>query len=328
MSAQESMVFRRILMGDKFLRLRDNVWIKKCIFILSRTITLYLIGFLLIITIFEGQKVFKRARMKALNRIRPASFDYLLDVVEKGHLVDKEKLGEFRFYYKKVTHYLPNIAEAYGMLGFCYYYLGDDKKAISAYKKAISLEPNFLAFHYNLGVIYFRKKDYESAVESLKKAVETNLKKYLDFVSSSRIYFTFLGDAQHVNRMLKLRARDTFLNSYKLLVLSNYHLNNFPELVRYSKEAIRLSFPEPEFFFYSLGRISYKFGKYKDASEFFQIALKREPKNADIAHYLGLSLKALGKEVEGEELLRRATLLSGMKPSSVWVEGEINVRIF
>ena len=95
---------------------------------------------------FHAYKAFEtgffRYKIRVLNRIVPYSFSQLA-VVEKVNPGLPQELSSYIHFYQKVVGYFPDQADAYGMLGFCYYYSGLNDKAIESYQKAIEQKSDF-----------------------------------------------------------------------------------------------------------------------------------------------------------------------------------------
>lgn len=296
--------------------LKDNNINKKFRFIGSKAITFYFIVFILANLFLDCGKILHRGRVKALNRMKPNVTH--LGGIERGGSIDKNKLENIKFYYKKVVEYLPASTAAYGLLGFCSYHLGDYTEAIEAYKKAIKLEPNFITFYHNLGAIYYEKEDYEKAIYYLKKAVETDLDYNISFVTSTRMYSSFRKDRDELPAQLHAKFMYNYYRTYKLLVSICYQQKKIPETMKYSIDALVSSFPDTTFFFYKIALIAYNDGRYRESTGFLNELLARDPENADALHYLGLSLMALGHKEEGEDALKKAeTLYNTTTASSI-----------
>ena len=67
----------------------------------QRAFVFYILVFILANMIFDCELILRRARFKALDRLRPDEFSYLIEV-EKGNPVDREKLEEYRDYYERI----------------------------------------------------------------------------------------------------------------------------------------------------------------------------------------------------------------------------------
>ncbi|OGX07530.1 MAG: hypothetical protein A2Z88_03165 [Omnitrophica WOR_2 bacterium GWA2_47_8] len=129
------------------------------------------------------------ATIKKINYFMPKSYAALISSVKDKGKIDTETVREYKYYYNLLTQYVPGMAEPYGMVGFCSFYLKEYDKALTAYQKAIDRNPSFFWFYYNQGVVYYALKDYSMAADSLKKALMANKELTLKFiVSSRRIY--------------------------------------------------------------------------------------------------------------------------------------------
>lgn len=162
-----------------------NKALSKIFFAVAKTaVTVSLFTFLL----FFLQQEYHTAKLRKLNNFAPSSYDYLLGLMEGQRKLHPARLEEYEHYYKMLMAYLPGRAEAYGMLGFCSYYLGKVQKAIFYYRKAVQLYPRFFWFHYNLGVLYLQNGEYDKALESLKAAQTTQARDTLNLIFSSKVY--------------------------------------------------------------------------------------------------------------------------------------------
>ena len=130
---------------------------------------------------------------------------------------------------------MPRNADAYGMLGFFYYYAEDYEKAVASYQKAIELNAYFFWFYYDMGVICFKNSRYVEAIEFFKKALEQRPEIALKIISSSPIYTSIIKSSSYFDYPMDTALKTAYMNSYKLLSLSAQRLNGnnaffFPEL--------------------------------------------------------------------------------------------------
>ena len=188
-------------------------------------------NFLVSHMIKERERVKDKAAVMTVNLNMP-SFDGLIEF-NAGRGKDAEFLKEYVKYYEQIIKYQPASWGSYGMLGFCYYHLGDEEKAIHSYEKAASLNPYFFWFYHNLGVIHFRNGEYEKAGEFFKQAADLDPSLTLTAILSSKVYRQVrVGDkdfAKELKRNLKLG----YEACYKLLIISSYgraHPENIPSL--------------------------------------------------------------------------------------------------
>jgi len=210
--------------------MKNNQWFKVFFFFGKRTIVLYLLAFVMANVLFDIPKVTQTVRLKILNRFRPETFDYLVETVNRGNTFDKKRLEPYAFYYQKVTEYIPKRADAYGMLGFCYYHMGERQKAIESYEKAIEIHDQFFWFYYNLGMIYFKEGEYKQAYEWWKKAAHTKPQAAFGFIQwSQRIYMPLVGIHRRLGYSVEEELRMGYKDCYMLLAMLQQYFFNRPE---------------------------------------------------------------------------------------------------
>ena len=123
-------------------------------------------------------------------------------------------LNKWRRYFEQVTRLMPGMADAWGMLGFCYFHLGQQDKAVETIKKAIAINPNFWGFYYNLGVIYLQQNNFEQAAENFQKALSTAPQLNALFIKSSKIYSDIIRQSKHQDIDLGQRLEDGYKLSF------------------------------------------------------------------------------------------------------------------
>lgn len=162
---------------------------KICIFIGTRSFVLYGILFLLVYGLIDKKEYRRGVMVRTLNSMTPVTYTYLIQLSHARGRVDRERLQKYKNYYQKIIKYLPEMAEAHGLLGFCLYYLGEKEKAILAYQKAIELNPHFFWYYYNLGNIYFANEEYIKALKVWKEALKQKPEQALIFIRSSKMIY-------------------------------------------------------------------------------------------------------------------------------------------
>lgn len=173
----------------------------------------------------DPDEVQSRARTKTLNQLMP-SFDYLAEFEKGRRGLNEKRLHQYARYYKKVVEYLPGRAGAYSMLGFCYYHLGENEKAILSYKKAIALNPHFFWSQYNLAVIFFKSGRYEKSLKAVQEAVAIRPGPTLLFIRSSKIYQDIFRESGYSTELLQEKLKAGYRDGRLLLGLSRYYLGN------------------------------------------------------------------------------------------------------
>ncbi len=116
----------------------------------------------------------KQALTSVLNHdiLHDADYKYLLDMADKETLPNKETLKEFRNYFQLVVDSFPGQFDAYSMLGYCQYYLGNKKEAVKDYQAAMRSNPTYFGNFYNLAVIYFNEGEYSKSSDLIRESLE------------------------------------------------------------------------------------------------------------------------------------------------------------
>lgn len=181
----------------------------------TRTVILYLFVFLLLNSMVNHDNALDRAKLRVLNRVAPF-MDRLAEFIEQGEALSDEKLKKYFDYYKIVDAYIPGRDDVKAMLGFCYYHLGEHKKAISAYRESIGLNPYFFWSHYNLGVLYFQDEDYEKAQEEFQAALEIKQAVTVKILYASKLYQDILGEMKNPQDVVRQGLIWGYRDGYRL----------------------------------------------------------------------------------------------------------------
>ncbi|VAX35114.1 hypothetical protein MNBD_UNCLBAC01-2107 [hydrothermal vent metagenome] len=156
--------------------------------------------------------------IRELNQITPSSFSYLFELEKDSSKADPKKIKPFAYFFAKVDTYLPERADAKGMIAFCYYYLGKHGKAIAVYNKAAEENPEVFWFHYNAGLIYYQHKQYDQAKEKFQKALNTNPQNTLEFITNSKnLYALILSKSPQYSRIPSQTLQSAIQHAQKIL---------------------------------------------------------------------------------------------------------------
>ncbi len=200
----------------------------------SRTFWIYIIIFLLLVTVVDQDKM----KTRVLNFLTQP-IDYLIYYSEGQEPFNRQAFDEYIHYYQTFAEYLPDTAAAYGMLGFCSYQIGKEEEAVNYYKRAVELQPDFFWFNFDLGLIYLNQNKFREAAESFQKALAANPKKDLLVMRTSRILGFienqekfkkfYAGENASIEEILMARWRATYSDAQKLLVVSMQLTNHGPD---------------------------------------------------------------------------------------------------
>ncbi len=167
--------------------------------IFRRVIFLFLVGVVLSF-LFIDQSALK---MKTLNTMLPSASD-LKEFIYHPSQMNQEKIKDMLTYYKFVCDFMGSDTyekpAACGIVGYAYYYLGNDKKAIDYLSQSNKLYDHFFWTYYNLEVIYFNEGNYEQSMNYFVLAKEA-YPYTVGFFSATRSYV-------HIAECLKLNQDD------------------------------------------------------------------------------------------------------------------------
>lgn len=262
------------------------------------------------------QRILKdRAKITDLyNKLNPIPVQYLFDVAEGIQIRDQMQLEQYNAYYGNIIAETPGAADALGMLGHCSYSLGKMEIAVTAFQRAVQMEPRFFWFYHNLGAIYFKNGDYPKAVAILRAGLKVKPEDTLKFLFSSKAYLPLVMRFWKTPALLETRLQEGYRNSYKLLLLSYFSLGDFQNAIETAVEAMTRGGDQEDFFYDYAGRAAYQLHDYGRALSFLQQAVGKNAKNAEAFYYLGLSLKALGKNEIAAQALQQAKQLHERHP--------------
>lgn len=193
--------------------------INHCLFHGNRVILLYLFALVFFQATIDHPRTLNAAKITVLNRLLP-SFAHLTGIMDGREVPDKKNLRGCVQYYEKVIQYMPRLAEAYGLLGFCYFHASEKQKSLEAYRKAASLNPHFFWLHYNLGLMYYKEDRYAEAVESFQMALSTHPEVNIKIINASMIYKQILLGSGHNDYDIKTHLIKGYATARLLLVLS------------------------------------------------------------------------------------------------------------
>ena len=267
----------------------------------TRAITFYILVIAVLAWGVDYQAVISHARGATLSRLMP-SFEYLKQLAAGSAKIDRKELKEYAYYYEIVNEYMPR-PDALGVLGYIYFHLGQDKKAVTCFLKAAAADPQSFSFHYNLGVIYFNRGFYAEAVESLKKALDTSVDVNMSYITSSKIYYPFLGSQEDLAYRLKEHLRKGSYNAYRLLISGSLYRKDYQSMLYYATAGISSAVDKDKDFYYFAGLAAFHLKQYKQAAMFFKECIAANPDDSNALYYLGLSLRALGEERAAEGVL-------------------------
>jgi len=71
-------------------------------------------------------------------------------------------------YYMHWVHLFPKSMESHNAAGYCYYHLGEYRRALEYFNQAVKLDPKNSILYYNQALALLRLGEYSKALEALK----------------------------------------------------------------------------------------------------------------------------------------------------------------
>ncbi len=99
--------------------------------------------------------------------------------------------------YKRAIRLSPFDPEPYDLLGWAYYFNGENVRAIDALEQSLGLDPGYVNPYRresawgHLGTIYYTRQNFEQAIEFLQKAIEVGESEFLRRARQVDIYTEF-----------------------------------------------------------------------------------------------------------------------------------------
>jgi tetratricopeptide (TPR) repeat protein len=288
---------------------------------------LYLAAFLTVYFFLDHKEAKGHAYGATLSRLQPP-YHYLTRYADGKVQYDRQELLAYQLFFSQLVRVLADRPDGLAMLGFCQYELGDLHAAIQSFKKAADAIPPFMWFNYNLGYCYFQQKDYIHAVEYLNRAINSNPELIFKYMVSSKPYLDAIATVPGFQNNFLDRVRMGMRDSYKMLVLSYFHTQQYELMFSLSQAAANQKLDDDGFFHYYLGVAAFMAQKYEPAVLYLQQSIQINPEAAESYYYLALSLKALGKDPIATAAMQKASLVEQVKGNSYSELKNVRLRIF
>lgn len=191
--------------------------------------------YLLAHTKVDASRVKAKAQNTSLMYLRP-SFSYVNQYVLGKTAFDAPRFEKAIRYYEQMIQYYPTTADAFGMLGFCYFQKGNISKTIDFYRRAVYLAPKNFWYVYNLASIYFKQEKYVLARQGFEQALTLDVSASTQHIKNSSVfsqyYTNFSEDA------LKQNLYGGFIYAHIKVILAFFHEKKYPEMFSASKRLL------------------------------------------------------------------------------------------
>lgn len=145
------------------------------------------------------------------------SFESLSQAVAQEQSLPGDQLAPYMRYYEKVIEFYPEIAEAYALLGYCYFHQGDSYTALEYFQKAHHLQPYSFWTNYNLGILYWKQQNMAKTIEHLSIAAKIPLPVTLKKIHTSSLYQGIWKEYAHPEQRITTLLQKGYAQTYALL---------------------------------------------------------------------------------------------------------------
>jgi tetratricopeptide (TPR) repeat protein len=269
--------------------------------VFSRTFFLYCALGIVLFSCVDMERAWSHVVTTTLSRYMPP-YDYLIAFHYDRKKFDLKKTQEFERYYRKVSQFMPFLAEAHGLLGFCYFYDGQISKSEKAYQAATRAYAKVFNFHYNLAIISLGKNDHRKALEHFKNSVDVSPIENIQYIVNARVYKPFLPFAKQPNLLAAAMGEythDVYWRGYLQIFAICEELKDYSTMLFYARQAIVSGFSKQGIGHYYAGRALYELKEYKSGAWYLHEAINQGFDYAQVYQMMGLCLKALGR-AEGD----------------------------
>lgn len=287
-----------------------------------RAFWLYAILIVASVQLIDFNKIDQGLKLRVLTYLMPASFDYIVELINTEKPAEPQKLKPYKYFYERMVEYLPERADAHDFLAFCYARLGNKGKALALWHKARDIEPGYFGTNFNLGKAYFEQEDYEMSSRYLEAAVRSDAQSsYQLIVFPKSLYGLTIQRAPEGSIDALARIKEAYAQDLEYLILSRYHLNDNSGMYKYAVLGIKSKFGHKDVFYFYAGLAAYRSGNYAQAAEYFKVSLDISPWRAEpLLGYVNALIK-LNKFTQAQRVL---SALSGKAPSLDFVASQWN----
>jgi tetratricopeptide (TPR) repeat protein len=202
-------------------------------------------------------------------------------IVELGHLYMKSgQIAEAEQAYSAAIRVFPGYHPAYGGLGRAQAARGDVTSAITSFERAQASTPlpDYAAALYDLYTASGKTKKAADQMELID--VIDNLGQAAKEKANRNLAIIYADHDHRVDRALELAAAELDIRrdiyTYDALAWAQYKNQKFAEAEKSIAEALKLSTPEPSFYYHA-GMIASALGKKQAAAEYLKKALALNP---------------------------------------------------
>lgn len=219
---------------------------------------------------------------------------------------------------RKAIELQPDRADGYMTLGVVFSDLGQFDTAIDAFKTAITVEPELAEAHANLGAVYRQLGRTDNAIEALETALALQPRHAAAIANLGAAY----RDAGQNGNAIKYLKEAIALQTddpvpYADLGFIYKSKGNYTAAVENFEKALQLQGTQANAMAnLNIGDTYYKMSEPERAVPYLQKAIQLAPKTADAHLLLGLSYRALNRDVQAGVYFKKTLELEPDHPQA------------
>jgi tetratricopeptide (TPR) repeat protein len=228
----------------------------------------------------------------------PQALLYMADALKrKGQMKAAEQLLQ------KALQSSPDKKQVYEQLIAVYKAQGDPDKIKSGWQMYTSAYPDDASIQYQAGLALHELKDYDDAITYYQQAIKIDPNMADAYANMGTALHAVNRDDDAIKALKKALVLNPGMDEVKTLISDIDHQSGSKAFA----EAAKL----------------HEDGKYAEAVKEYELALKEDPKNADIDARYGLALQALKRFKEAEAAYDKAIALAPDVAANYYYKGSI-----
>jgi Tfp pilus assembly protein PilF len=218
-------------------------------------------------------------------------------------------------------------AEATRNVGEAYLAGGNLMGALRELKKAEGLDPNDPITQYDIGLVYLYRERFDQAIPHFEKAIQLK-PDFAPAINSLGNAYSAKGDWDRAIEAYQKIIEDVFYGTPHFalsnMALAYYQKNDYVRAEKYFLEALKLS---PDFV-NALGGLATTYmaqGRYEEAVQKLERAVRKEPKLAQLRFELGKAYRGIGDPGKARDEFQRAVQLAPDSPLAEEAQRELKM---
>jgi Tfp pilus assembly protein PilF len=220
---------------------------------------------------------------------------------------------------------LKASAEATRNLGEAYLAGGNLLRALQELKKAEALDASDHITQYDIGLVYYYRERYDEAIQYFEKAIRLK-PDFAPAINGLGNAYSAKGDWDQAIAAYRKIVEDVFYGTPHFalsnMALAYYQKKDYAQAEKYFLEALKMS---PDFVnaLGGLGTTYIAMGRYEQAVQRLERAIRKEPKLPQLHFELAKAYKGLGDQRKARDELTRTAELAPDSPLAEEAQREL-----